>query len=239
MGRAYFADKDEESRKDDPEENRRSARSFLIAAVWAAVLIPGLFFLEFGEIDAFALSFTGFVVVLCLLVALGFAIPDRPAQQAQVAAGETRAAGKGGALNYVGAFWLLACAFGPLFGWLLTASAFPLTEGNWWWRYAARVALSIGLPVLTALPLFAYVRGRYWHVALLLLFGLTTLAAWSGLNTLRDLREGPSARQTTGYYDASQNSFSPSAAGRPYRLTTLAHTGRTIKIEPATPDASR
>src|ERR1043166_5137710 len=107
VGRAYFADKDEESRKDDPEENRRSARSFLIAGVCAAVLIPGLFFLEFGEIDAFALSFTGFVVVLCLLVALGFAIPDRPAQQARVAAGGAGGAGKGGALNYVGAFWLL------------------------------------------------------------------------------------------------------------------------------------
>jgi hypothetical protein len=237
VGRAYFSKKDGESRKDDPEENRRSARSFLIAAVWAAVLIPGLFFLEFGEIDVFALSFTGFVVVLCLLVALGFAVPDRPAQQVQADAGETRAAGKVGLLNYVGAFWLLACAFGPFFGWLLTASAFPLTEGNWWWRYAARAVLSVGAPVLTALPLFVYVRGRYWHVALLLLVGLTALAAWSGMNTVRDLREGPSVRQTNGFYDASQNSFSPSADGRPYRLKTLAHTGRTIKIEPATPDA--
>lgn len=246
VGRAYFSKKDGESRKDDAEENRRSVRSFLMAAVWAAVLIPGLFFLEFGEINAFALSFTGFVVVLCLLVALGFAIPDRPARQAQAdaqqeqaSAGGTRAAEKVGVLNYVGAFWLLACAFGPFFGWLLTASAFPLTEGNWWWRYAARAALSVGAPVLTALPLVVYVRGRYWHVALLLLFGLTTLAAWSGLNTLRDLREGPSVRQTTGFYDASQNSFAPSADGRPYRLTMLAHTGRTIKIEPATPDAGR
>lgn len=215
----------------DPAESRQSARAFLIAAAQAVVIIPVLFYLWFGEMNVFALSFTGFVVVLCLLVALGFSIPDKPEYQARPASI--------GALNYVGGFWLVACAFGPFFGWLVTAPAFEVTEGNWWWRYAARAALSAGVPVLTALPLSVYVRGKFWYVALLLLVGLTSLAAWSGLNTLRDLREGPSVRQATGYYDASQNSFSPSAAGRPYRLTTLAHTGRTIKIEPATPDAGR
>ena len=218
----------------DAAENRRSVRAFLIAAVQAAFVIPILFYLQFGEISAFALSFTGFIVVLCLLVALGYSIPDRPAVEPE---SQTSAASKTGLPGRVGAFWLLACAFGPFFGWLLTAPAFPLTAENWWWRYVARAALSVGLPVLTALPLFAYVRGKYWHVALLLLFGVTSLAAWSGANTLRDLREGPSLRRTTGFYDAPQNSFYPAADGRPFELTTLAHTGRTIRIEPAPPDA--
>jgi MFS family permease len=217
--------------KEETAENRRSARAFLIGAAQAAVIIPVLFYLTFGEVNAFALAFTGFVVVLCLLVALGYSIPDRPESQTRPA--------RIGALNYVGGFWLVACAFGPFFGWLLTTPEFPLTEGNWWWRYAARAALSVAVPVLTALPLSVYVRGRYWHVALLLLLGLTSLAAWSGLNTLRDLREGPVVRQTTGYEDAANNSFYPSASGKPYKLTMLAHTERTIKIEPATPDATR
>jgi hypothetical protein len=91
----------------------------------------------------------------------------------------------------------------------------------------------VGLPVVTALPLFAYVRGQYWHVALLLLLGVTSLAAWSGLNTFLDLREGPTVRRTTGFYDADKGSFYPSAAGDHYKLTTLSHTQRTIKIEPA------
>jgi hypothetical protein len=206
-------------------ENRRNVRAFLIAAAQAAVLIPALFYLRFGEVNAFALSFTAFIVVLCLLVALGFSIPDKPDSQ-------TRA--KGGPLDYVGAFWLAACAFGPFFGWFATA-AFTLTEENWRWHYVVRVALSAGLPVLTALPLLRYARGKYWHVALLLLFCVTSLAAWSGLNTLLDLRDGPEVRRTTGYYDAPNNSFRPTPQGSPFKLTTLAHTQRNIKIEPAPP----
>jgi predicted membrane channel-forming protein YqfA (hemolysin III family) len=212
--------------KSDPAENRGLARSYLIAAAYAAVYIPALFYLRFGEVDAFALSFTGFVVVLCLLVALGYAFQNVPEYQAPVKA-------KGDWLDYVGGFWLVACAFGPLFGWLVAAPAFTLTEGNWWWRYAARVVLCAGLPALTALPLFRYVRGKYWYVMVVLLFGLSTLAAWSGLNTLQDLREGPVVRQTTGFYDNANNSFLPSAYGKPHKLTMLVHTGRTIKIEPA------
>jgi hypothetical protein len=214
--------------KGDGAGNRRSARAFLIAAAQAAVFVPALFYLRFGVIDAFALSFTGFLVVLCLLVALGYSIPDRA--EAQTRAAET----KGGALGRVGSFWLVACAFGPFFGWLVTAS-FTLTEDNWRWRYVVRVALSAGLPVLTALPLFAYARGKYRRVALLLLFGVTSLAAWSGANTLLDLREGPQVKRAFGYYDAPNNSFYPSAGGRPFKLTTLPHTRQTIRIEPAPP----
>lgn len=216
--------------KNDPAENRMLARSYLIAAASAAVYIPVLFYLWFGEINVFALSFTGFLVVLCLLVALGYWIQNVPEYQTPVQA-------KGGVLDYVGAFWLVACAFGPFFGWVLMA--FPLTEGDWVWLYAVRAGLCIGLPVLTALPLFRYVRGKYWYVMVLLLFGVTTLAAWSGLNTLLDLREGPLVRQTTGYYDNAKNSFYPAGEGQPYKLTMLAHTGRTIKIEPVQPDARR
>lgn len=189
-------------------------------------MIPILFYLQFGVVDAFALSFTGFVVVLCLLVALGYSIPER--------AGRTNAGEKPGAFGRVGSFWLVACAFGPFFGWLVTAAP-ALTEGNWRWRYVVRALLCVGLPVACALPLLRYVRGKYWHVALLLLLCVTALAAWSGLNTLRDLREGPTVRLATGYHDAGNNSFRPSAEGRPFKLTTLSHTQRNIAIEPAPP----
>jgi hypothetical protein len=214
--------------KPDAAANRRSVRAFLFGAVQAAFIIPLLFYLHFGEIDAYALSFTAFIVVLCLLVALGYSVSDRPES-------ETRAALRGGPFDYVGAFWLVACAFGPFFGWLVTAAS-TLTEENWRWRYVVRVLLCVALPVLTALPLFIYVRGRYRHIALLLLMGVTALPVWSSVNTLLDLREGPEVRRTTGYYDAPKNSFYPAADGRAFKLTTLAHTQRNIKIEPAPPD---
>lgn len=214
-------------------QNRRNVRTFLLAALQAAILIPILFYLEFGEIDSFALSFTGFIVVLCLLVALGFSIPDAPT--AQTEEGREARKWKGGLLDYVGAFWLLACAFGPFFGWAV-AEGYTLTEANWRWRYVVRVVLAVALPVLTALPLFRYVRGRYWHIALLLLLCVTALPVWSALNTIRDLREGPEVRRTNGFYDPQNASFYPSNDGRPFLFTILPHTQRTIDIRPAPPD---
>ena len=214
--------------EDNPGKNRRSVRAFVFGAAVAAVSVPLLFYLNFGEIDAFALSFTGFVVMLCLLAAVGYSVSDRPVSQIQADV-------KAGAFGRVGSFWLVACAFGPFFGWLVTAAP-ALTEENWRWRYVVRALLCVGLPVVCALPLFRYVRGKYWHVALLLLFCVTALAAWSGLNTLLDLREGPTVRLDRGYKDAHSNSFYPSSDGKPFKLTTLAHTQRTVKIEPAPDD---
>jgi len=36
----------------------------------------------------------------------------------------------------IGAFWLVACAFGPFIGWLITL--FGVTESSWRWQYLAR-----------------------------------------------------------------------------------------------------
>ena len=202
----------------------------MIGAAQATIIIPILFYLHFGEVNAYALSFTGFVVVLCLLVALGYSIPDKPEYR-------TAAPSKVGLPGRVGAFWLVACAFGPFFGWLVTTTEVPLTEDNWWWRYAARAALSMGLPVLTALPLLLYVRGRYWYIALPLLFGVTALPVWSGVNTMLDLREGPVVERATGYYDAPSFSFRPDNGGHIFTLKILKHTGRAIRIEPSRPDS--
>jgi hypothetical protein len=74
--------------------------------------------------------------------------------------------------------------------WVLT-STFPLTVGNWRWLYFARVFLSVGLPVLTALPLLRYVSGRGAPVMLAILMGVTALPIWAAVATLQDLRSGP------------------------------------------------
>ena len=202
----------------------------LDAALQAVFAIPLLFYLQFGEIDAYALSFTGFIVVLCLLVALGFYFSDKPATQTL----EARK-WRGGPFDYVGAFWLLACAFGPFFGWAVVGG-FTLTEANWHWRYVVRVVLCVALPIVTALPLFVYVRGRNWYVTLLLLLGVTALPVWSALNTISDLRAGPEVRRTTGFYDPQKESFYPSNDGKPFLFTIHPHTQRTIDIRPAPPD---
>jgi hypothetical protein len=97
---------------------------------------------------------------------------------------------RGDWLDHIGAFWLVACALGPFLGWVLV-SAPSLTAGNWRWLYAGRALLSIGLPVLMALPLLRYVRGRGAPIMLALLVGVTALPAWAGWATLQDLLAGP------------------------------------------------
>ena len=158
---------------------------WLWGAVWAFVLIPALFYLQFGEVGPLGWGATIFFAALCLLVAIGLHLHDRPEYR-------TRVALRNNWLDWVGAFWLVACAFGPLCGWTLT-SVFTLTMDNWRWLYWGRVVLSIGLPVLTALSLLRYVRGRAALLQLALLLGVTALPVWSGWATLRDLWTGPVA----------------------------------------------
>jgi hypothetical protein len=53
--------------------------------------------------------------------------------------------------------------------------------------YALRLALAAGLPLITALPLTRYLRGKAIWVALPLLVAITLLPILSVVNTGRDL----------------------------------------------------
>jgi hypothetical protein len=197
VARGYFRRKDSaESDRDasSPVDGKRELYQWLKAAGWAAVAVPVLFYLQFGEISAFGWGATVFLVALCLLVGVGFSASARADSQTSVARGESSVpvvAPRFGWLDRVGAFWLVACGLGPFFGWAL-ASAFTLTANNWRWLYWGRASLSVGLPVLTALPLLRYVRGRFAPLALALLLGVTALPVWSAWATMHDLWSGPS-----------------------------------------------
>lgn len=167
----------------DPVSVQRAVRRWLVAAAWAAVINPLLFWLRYGEVGPLAWGLTVFYVVFCLLAAVGLYFLRRPAYHSPVAL-------RGDWQDRIGAFWLVACAFGPLLGWGLV-SAFPLTEATWRWLYAARALLSVGLPVFTALALLRYVRGKGAWVMLALLIGVTALPVWSAWDTCRDLAGGP------------------------------------------------
>jgi hypothetical protein len=188
VARGYFRRKDSYA----SDDARREVYRWLKAAAWAAVVVPALFYLRFGEISAFGWGFTVFLVALCLLVGVGFHASARADSRTHVAGAEDIpvVAARGDWLDRVGAFWLMACAFGPFFGWAL-ASVFTLTAGNWRWLYWGRVSLSVGLPLMTALPLVRYVRGRNAPLMLALLVGVTALPVWSAWWTLLDLRDGP------------------------------------------------
>jgi hypothetical protein len=162
-------------------DNRQLVRRFLFGAIWAAVLVPLLFYLKFGVVGWFAIGFTVFLVTLSLLFAVGLYFQNKTEYH-------TRVPMEGSVADRIGAFWLVACAFGPFFGWSITA--FPLTESSWRWQYLARAFPSVILPVITAVPLIGYARGKAALIASALLLGITALPVLSCVWVLADLHDG-------------------------------------------------
>jgi hypothetical protein len=171
----------------DEASNKTAIRQLLLGVVECAVLIPLLFYLHFGEVGGLGWGTTIFFVFYCLLAAIGLYFRSRPEYHTPVRL-------RGDWLDHVGAFWLVCCVFGPLFGWMIT-SAFPITIATWRGLYGLRVFLAVCLPLLTALPLTRYLRGKATLIALPLLVVVTMLPIWSAANVSRDLWEGPVVRQ--------------------------------------------
>jgi len=172
----------------DPASRSAAARQMLIGAVFAAVLTPALFLLRFGEVGALGWGLTVFFVVYCVLSAAGLYFGPRTAYHSRVPV-------RNDWLDKLGAFWLMACAFGPFFGWVI-AAIIPITLDSWRVVYGVRVFLAAGLPLITMLPLTRYARGKAALIALPMLIGITLLAVWTAVDTGRDLLTGPIERLT-------------------------------------------
>lgn len=181
VARTFFNVTDEASR-------RRAIRKSLIAIVWFTVFVPVAFYLRFGRVGPLGWGTTVFFDVLWLLSAIGLFFQPRTEYHSPVWLHDDW-------LDRVGAFWLVACAFGPLFGWIVTTGTFPITLHSWRWLYGLRVLLAAGLPLLTALPLTRYVRGKSAWVALPLLLGVTLLPVSTAMMVSQDLWEGPITRE--------------------------------------------
>jgi hypothetical protein len=194
--------------------------------------MPLLFYLRFGTVSWFAAGFTIFLVVLCLLFALGFFFQSRKEYHSPVPL-------EGNLADRVGSFWLVACAFGPFFGWIITAVG--VSESSWRWQYLARAFLAVILPVITAVPLVQYARGKAALIAIPLLFGVTALPIISCLWVLADLNDGPRIVQVRvlggdlscrtddeQYTDFLCEQIQPATAGDQFRVTWLTHTRRVL-----------
>ncbi len=166
---------------------RTAVWQWLTGAVESAVLVPLVFSLRFGEVGVLGWGTTVFFVVYCLLVALGLHVRPRTDLH-------TRVPLRGDWVDHVGAYWLVACAFGPLVGWAVT-SAVPVTETSWQSLYGLRAVLAAGLPLVTALALSRYARGKAAWVAVPLLVGVTLLPVLTAVPVTQDLWEGPAVQQ--------------------------------------------
>jgi MFS family permease len=173
----------------DEASRRRVIRQCFVSAAEFAVGIPALFYLRFGRVGPLGWGTTVFFVVYCLLCAVGLYFRPRAEYHTPVRM-------RGDWLDRVGAFWLVGCAFGPFFGWILTTGTIPVTHASWHWLYGLRVVLAAVVPAALALPLTRYVRGKSARVALPLLVLVTLLPISSAMNVSLDLWEGTSARQS-------------------------------------------
>ncbi|MBP7687680.1 MAG: hypothetical protein KA765_07225 [Thermoflexales bacterium] len=172
----------------DPASRSSAARQMLVSAVYAAVLTPALFLLRFGEVGPLGWGLTVFFVMYCVLAAIGLYFGPHTEYHSRVPL-------RNDWLDKIGAFWLMACVFGPFFGWIV-ASAVPITADSWRGVYGVRVFLAAGLPLITMLPLTRYARGKAALIALPMLIGVTLLALWTAVDAGRDLVAGPIERQT-------------------------------------------
>lgn len=221
------------------DDNRQLSKRFLLGAVWAAVLTPLIFYLKFGTLNWFSISFTIFLVVLCLLFALGFFFQTKTDYH-------TRVPMAGSLADRIGGFWLVACAFGPFLGWLITA--FAPTEASWKWQYLARAFLSVILPVITAVPLIPYARGKATLIAAPLLLLITALPILSCLWVLADMHDGPQKlivrvlengragqvncqADNLKYEELPCEEIRPALAGEEFQVTWLRHTRRVLTKE--------
>ena len=181
MARVYADVADEDSRQ-------RAILDWLGAVPKITAMVPMAFYFYFGEIGPIGWGFTVFLDVLCLLWSIGLFFLPRTEYHTPVPL-------RGDWLDRIGAFWLVGCAFGPLFGWMIT-NALPVTPGSWRWLYGLRAFLAAALPVVLALPLLRYVRGKSNLVALPLLVVITLLPVLTAVEVIQDLRDGPSVRRT-------------------------------------------
>ncbi|HJQ31214.1 MAG TPA: hypothetical protein VJ866_03495 [Pyrinomonadaceae bacterium] len=182
VAKSFFGVTDEASR-------RRAIWQCFVSAAWSAVGVPALFYLRFGEVGPLGWGTTVFFVAYFLLAAVGLFF--RPLTEYH-----TPVRARGDWLDRVGAFWLVGCVFGPLFGWALTAGAIPITPSSWRWLYALRVFFAAVIPAMLALPLTRYVRGKSALVSLPLLVLVTLLPVSSAMYVSLDLWEGPSAQKS-------------------------------------------
>lgn len=165
-------------------EPARKELSFWPGMFVIAVVVPGVFYLKFGRIDAFALAFT------CFLLLLVFGIEFVPKLNERFGADLAEHPVRPGRFDKLGVVWLLSIPFAPFLVWLLSSYVW-LDRGNWQVLLGIRTGLCVALPCICVLPLLRYVRGRASSYALLILFLGTAFPFLTGWSSMMDLFHRP------------------------------------------------
>lgn len=140
------------------------------------VLVLLIFWLRFGELTLFAFGFAIFLTALQILIIVGLRFQNRTDLHVTPPAKFDR-------LDKIGAWWLMACAFGAFFGWICLnlAAGFPAFKLAF---HGANIFFSVILPVLTMLPNLRYISLKALYIQIPLLIFITFLPMLVGVSSL-------------------------------------------------------
>lgn len=140
------------------------------------------FWAEFGYVSMFAVGFAVFIAAFEVLLIVGLRFADRPDVQTTVKPSNDL-------LDHLGGWWLMACAFGAFFGWLV-GNLVVLMPDQWRVVMAAKVFLTIIIPVATMIPNLRYISRNAAYVQVPILFFVTLLPILVGVGALISLITG-------------------------------------------------
>ena len=140
------------------------------------------FWAEFGYVSMFAVGFAVFIAAFEVLLIIGFRFADRPDVHTTVKPTDD-------IFDSVGAWWLIACAFGAFFGWIV-GNMVVLMPDQWRLVMAAKVFLTIIIPVATMIPNLRYISPNAAYVQIPILFFITLLPMLVGMGALMSLITG-------------------------------------------------
>lgn len=142
----------------------------------SAVVILLRFWIEFGEISVFAFGFTTFIVVLEILIIIGLRFQNRTERH-------TTKPLRNDWLDKIGAWWLVACAFGAFFGW--TCGNLAISFPHWTMIFlTAEIIFTILLPVITMIPNLRYLSRNSAALQVPILVLVTSLPFLVGIGSL-------------------------------------------------------
>ena len=139
------------------------------------VMVLIIFWLEFGEIPDLAYGFGVFLVALQISMIIGLRFADRPGIDVENGV-------KYRWIDLIGAWWLVACAFGAFIGWVAgyLALAYPRHKEAF---QITRVVFTIVIPVVTMLPNFRYIRKNAAFIQVPIIIIVTLLPVLLGFPT--------------------------------------------------------
>lgn len=155
------------------------------AALGIALSIAAVFLRswgEFGYVSMFAVGFAIFIAAFEVLLIVGLRFADRPDVHTTVKP-------QNDVFDRLGAWWLIACAFGAFFGWIVGNMVVFLPD-HWRVVMVVKVFFTIVVPVASMLPNLRYVSRNAAYVQVPILIFITLLPMLVGVGALISLITG-------------------------------------------------